>query len=66
VVRSQGGLWFSTYDEFVGTVEWLRQHPDLAAQMGANGRQYAVSNFTWSAVLDRLEGRLRAWGPAAP
>ena len=26
----------------------------------------ASENFTWPAVLDRLEGRLREWGPAGP
>lgn len=32
-------------------IQTLLQHPDLAAQMGANGRKYVVSNFQWSLLV---------------
>ncbi|MGD1994103.1 MAG: glycosyltransferase family 4 protein [Anaerolineae bacterium] len=62
VERSRGGLWFSSCDEFVGAVEWLRSHPALATRMGQNGQRYVMANYTWSAVLARFEQLLVDWG----
>jgi len=61
VRRSRGGLWFRTYDEFVGALEWLLAHPGVAARMGENGRRYVLLNYTWEAVLDRFEETVRRW-----
>ncbi|KPL87267.1 hypothetical protein SE16_12260 [Ardenticatena maritima] len=61
VRRAQGGLWFRTYDEFVGAIEWLRAHPEEAARMGRNGREYVQRNYTWDVVVERFERILRAW-----
>lgn len=61
VQRSKGGLWFRTYEEFVAAFEWLRDHPQEATQMGANGRAYVRQNYTWSAVADRFEKIIQAW-----
>lgn len=66
VRRAQGGLWFRTYDEFVGAVEWLRAHPEEAARMGRNGREYVQRNYTWDAVLDRFERVWQAWQQTLP
>jgi glycosyltransferase involved in cell wall biosynthesis len=62
VERAKGGLWFRTYDEFVGVIEWLRGNAALAAQMGQNGRRYVLENYTWDAVASRFEAILEAWG----
>ena len=59
--RSKGGLWFRTYEDFAGALDWLQAHPELAARMGENGRRYVFSNYTWSAILDRFENILKAW-----
>jgi len=61
VERSKGGLWFRSYPEFVGAIEWLRANPDLADRMGQNGRQYVLSNYTWEAVATRFEQLIRRW-----
>ena len=61
VVRSKGGLWFRSYEEFAGALEWIRTHPDLAQRMGDNGKRYVLSNYTWDKVLDRFEGLLLRW-----
>lgn len=62
VQRSKGGLWFRTYEEFAGALDWLLEHPDLAARMGENGKRYVLANYTWEAVLDRFERLIRQWG----
>lgn len=61
VQRSRGGLWFSHYEEFVGTIEWLQGNPDLATRMGQNGGEYVRRNYTWPAVVTRFEETLRRW-----
>lgn len=64
VERSRGGLWFRSFEEFAGAVDWLRAHPALATRMGRNGRRYVMANYTWSSVLRRFERLLVAWGIA--
>jgi glycosyltransferase involved in cell wall biosynthesis len=61
VERSKGGLWFRTFEEFVGAVEWLQANSALADRMGQNGRQYVLSNYTWESVATRFERLIRQW-----
>lgn len=61
VQRSKGGLWFRTYEEFAGALDWLLEHPDLASRMGENGRRYVLANYTWETVLDRFEALIHQW-----
>jgi glycosyltransferase involved in cell wall biosynthesis len=61
VRRSKGGLWFRTYEEFVGGVEWFRSNPILAARMGGNGRRYVLDNYSWETVVARFERAIRCW-----
>jgi glycosyltransferase involved in cell wall biosynthesis len=53
--RSNGGLYFTNYDEFAGTVNYLFTHPETARQMGQNGRAYVQNHFAWDIVLDKYE-----------
>lgn len=61
VQRSKGGLWFRTYEEFVGAVEWLQSNPSAADRLGENGREYVLSNFTWENVVTRFECLFERW-----
>ncbi len=61
VRRSKGGLWFYSADEFGAVLDWLVEHPELAAQMGQNGRSYVLQNYTWTAVAERFERILNRW-----
>jgi glycosyltransferase involved in cell wall biosynthesis len=61
IQRSKGGLWFRTYEEFSGALEWLRSNPDAAAHMGENGRRYVLSNYMWETVVTRFERIARRW-----
>lgn len=51
--RSNGGLWFRNYEDFHGILEWLREHPTMAAAMGRNGQAYVVNEFSPEAVAGR-------------
>jgi O-antigen biosynthesis protein len=61
VQRSQGGLWFESYEEFAGAYEWLQANGELAQRMGVRGRAYVEAHYTWPAVLDRFAGILEQW-----
>ena len=61
VQRSQGGLTFATYHEFAAMVNLLVSEPDLATQLGENGRTYTLQNYTWPHIVNRLENILKSW-----
>jgi glycosyltransferase involved in cell wall biosynthesis len=54
VEQSGGGLHFHTYDEFVGSLDWLLEHPHITQQMGQAGAAYVQKHFTWDTVLSHL------------
>ncbi len=60
VAACSGGLWFGDGVEFGATLDWLLTHPRECAAMGAAGRQYVLDQYTWAAVLPRIEAAL-AW-----
>lgn len=39
------------HQALASAIRTLLQHPDIAAQMGACGRKYVVSNFQWSSLV---------------
>jgi glycosyltransferase involved in cell wall biosynthesis len=64
-LASNGGLLFGEYFEFVEAVELLLDDAGLRDRLGANGRAYVKSHFTWDRVtasyldaLSRLGARL--------
>lgn len=54
VRSSNGGLYFNTYAEFVGCVDYLLEHPGQAVRMAELGTRYVYANFTWDKVMDRF------------
>ena len=50
---TNGGLYFDNYFEFEGALNYLVNHPDIADQMGENGRNYVLSNFAWDVIVGR-------------
>ena len=61
VKRSQGGLAFATYGEFALAVRQIMSQPEQAKQMGENGRNYVLQNYTWPIIIERLEQILANW-----
>lgn len=61
---AQGGLWFQDNFEFREVMDFLLAHPDLAQQMGRNGRGYVDTHYGWDKVLQKLEDTLEAWRAA--
>lgn len=53
VIQSGGGLYFDTFFEFEGALEYFGRHPDMAARMGQCGRDYVMGNFAWDTIVER-------------
>ena len=55
---SNGGLYFKNYFEFEGCVRYLCGHEKEADQMGKNGREFAVRNFSWDVIVEKYRSYL--------
>lgn len=53
-VRSNGGLYYQSYYEFEGCINYMLQHKEIAEAMGKNGRQYVNDNYTWDKIVERF------------
>jgi len=58
--RSGGGLHFRSYDEFAGSLEWLRAHPQMARRIGRAGTAFVHEKFGWDTIIKRLLGFLQS------
>ena len=60
-IRSNAGLYYATYAEFLATLRALEQNRWLGGVLGRNGRQFFRDNYDWPVIerkyLDML-GRL--------
>lgn len=52
-IDANGGLYFRDYFEFEGCVQYLTAHPETAAAMGKNGRNYVLSHFSWDVITQK-------------
>lgn len=52
-LRTGGGLYYDSYFEFEGAVNYLWAHPDMAERMGECGRQYVLEHFSWPAIVEK-------------
>ncbi len=59
VIRSNGGLFYTSYAEFAACLDLLFDQPQLAQQMGQQGRQFVERYYSWPAVERRLEAALQ-------
>jgi glycosyltransferase involved in cell wall biosynthesis len=57
--RSGGGLLFSDGDELVGLLQKLSEDRSKVQALAERGRRYVVKEYSWDAVLDRMEESVR-------
>lgn len=58
--KSQAGLAYGTPEEFTESVRRLVLDEDLRKALGRNGKRYALGEFSWESVLDRLVRQIDA------
>src|SRR4029453_13358514 len=49
-IRSNAGLYYETYGEFIGTLEAIEQNRWLAGTLGRNGRQFFRDQYDWPVI----------------
>jgi glycosyltransferase involved in cell wall biosynthesis len=54
-VRSNGGLYYASRDEFVECLKLLVGDARLRAGLGRNGREYVRHHYRWDVVLGKYE-----------
>jgi glycosyltransferase involved in cell wall biosynthesis len=62
-LRSNAGLFYESYEEFLETLALMQSNRRLAFAMGQNGREYFQRHYAWPVIvrkymdmLDRLRG----------
>jgi glycosyltransferase involved in cell wall biosynthesis len=66
VRRANGGLYYRSFNEFCGALDYLATHPDERRALGAQGLQFVEREYRWHTVLPRVEGLLRSLPTARP
>jgi glycosyltransferase involved in cell wall biosynthesis len=49
-VRSNAGLYYESFDEFVETLYAIEGHPHFAHALGQNGREYYRRHYAWPVI----------------
>lgn len=57
--KSNAGFYYYNTEEFVAMLNYLVAHPEVAAQMGRNGRAYVDENYQWQVVIAKLYSLIR-------
>jgi glycosyltransferase involved in cell wall biosynthesis len=58
ILRSGGGLFYESYEEFAACLDILVGDRKLRRQLGQQGRRFVEQYYTWNAVEQRLETAL--------
>ncbi len=59
--RSNGGVYYQNFEEFVQGVSYLLEH---GADMGQNGKVYVKQDYRWEVILNKLSAmidQIREW-----
>ncbi len=54
-IKSNGGLYFSNYDEFEECLKYFLTDPTKRDLIAQNGKEYVIRNYSWETVIRRYE-----------
>jgi glycosyltransferase involved in cell wall biosynthesis len=49
-IKSNGGLYFSNYDEFEECIKYFLMNPEKRDVMARNGKKYVINNYSWEII----------------
>ena len=52
-LRSNAGLYYSDYNEFVECITLLLSNNELRVKLGKNGKAYVEANYNWDRVEEK-------------
>jgi glycosyltransferase involved in cell wall biosynthesis len=61
--RSNGGLYYYTYEEFATALQVLLDDPGLRAQLGRQGRAFVAAHYDWDIVMAKFQAVLETLVP---
>jgi glycosyltransferase involved in cell wall biosynthesis len=64
-IRSNAGLYYERYEEFVETLYSLESNGPLHARLGQNGREYFHRHYSWPVIERKYLDMLQQLGKAA-
>ena len=56
--RAYGGLYYGNAVEFMAGLDYLLEHPDVAAQLGRQGLAYVDRQYRWPVVIGKIDAVL--------
>lgn len=51
--KSNGGLYFSNFEEFESCINYFLQNKDKSKIFGKNGNQYVINNYSWNKIISK-------------
>ncbi len=54
-IRSNAGLYYNTFFEFEGELNYLLSHEPEAEQIGKNGVEYVRQDYTWDRIIPKFQ-----------
>ncbi len=61
-LASNGGLFFDSFTDFVGCLDYLQEDDGRARRMARNGRRYVFANYSWDRIVKKYLHALNGWG----
>jgi glycosyltransferase involved in cell wall biosynthesis/2-polyprenyl-3-methyl-5-hydroxy-6-metoxy-1,4-benzoquinol methylase len=58
-IRSNGGLWYSCYEEFKKCLEILLTDDQMRQNLGIHGKRYVTENYSWEIIKRKYIDILR-------
>lgn len=55
VKEAMAGLFFNDYFEFEGCINFIRNNKMIADNMGENGKEYVMENFSWGVIVEKYK-----------
>ncbi len=55
VRKTNGGLYYHSFFEFEGCLNYILNNKTIAMQMGYNGRGFVLQNFSWDVVVEKYQ-----------
>lgn len=62
--RSNGGLYYYSYDEFAAALKLLLDDAALRARLGRQGHAFVAANYSWDIVIAKYRAALETLIPA--
>lgn len=53
-IRSNGGFYYTCYNQFEKEIELLFNDKTLRDNMGLNGEKYAITNYSWDNIVKKV------------